>query len=119
MNAALETLLQIQDLKAQRKELEEGEAGRQMQEEEFNLDVEGALADLDTKIGELEAELEPQVRSRYQRVSKGLSRPVVPVINGLCYGCFVAVPTAVASEVTDQTRIRHCDHCGRFLYFVR
>lgn len=118
MEAQLEILLQIQDLKAQKKELAEGETGRTVQQEAFNLDVDQAIGELEEKIGELEAELDPAVRTRYQRLAGHLQRAVVPAINGTCYGCFVSVPTSVASEVGEQNRLRTCDHCGRFLYFV-
>lgn len=118
MNTQMEILLQVQDLKAQRKELAEGETSRQVQEEEFHLDVEKAVAELDEKIEELESELDPQVRRRYERLAGALTRPVVPAINGTCYGCFVSVPTAVASDPEEQKGLSTCDHCGRFLYFV-
>jgi predicted nucleic acid-binding Zn-ribbon protein len=116
MDAQLEILLQVQDLRAQRKELIEGETSRQVQEEAFNLDIDRAIADLDAKIDEVEAELDPAVRQRYDRLAGSMSRAVVPAINGTCYGCFVAVPTAVASDPAEP--LRACDHCGRFLYFV-
>jgi len=118
MNAQMEILLQIQDLKGQRKELGEGETARQVQEEQFNLDIETALAELDDRIEALETELDPTVRTRYDRLAKAMSRPVVPAINGTCYGCFVSVATAVASDPRERNRLRTCDHCGRFLYFV-
>ena len=118
MEAQTEILLQIQDLKAQRKELEEETTARQVQEEEFNLDVDAALSQLDRKVEELEAELPDQVRRRYERLAGALTRPVVPAINGVCYGCFVSVATAVASDPAEQQSLRTCDHCGRFLYFV-
>lgn len=118
MNADLETLLQIQDLKAQRGELAQGESSRQVQEEEFGLDVEQAVRDLDAKIEELEGELPEPIARRYRRLSVGLPRVVVPAINGVCYGCFVSVPTAVASDPAERARVQTCDHCGRFLYFV-
>ena len=118
MNAQLETLLQIQDLKGQRKELEDAGGGREIQEAEFNLDVETAIRELDGKIEELESDLDPLTRKRYERLSTGMSRAVVPAINGTCYGCFVAVPTSVSSDQTERNALRTCDHCGRFLYFV-
>ena len=118
MNADLETLLQIQDLKSQRRELERAGDARQVQEDQFNLDIEGALVALDGKVEELEGELEPAVRRRYQRLASAGERVVVPAINGTCYGCFVSVPTSVASDPEERARLRTCDHCGRFLYFV-
>ncbi|MBV9109134.1 MAG: nucleotide-binding protein, partial [Gemmatimonadetes bacterium] len=50
--------------------------------------------------------------------SARLPRVVVPVINGTCYGCFVAVPTAQASDAERNAEIRSCENCGRFLYHV-
>ena len=118
MNAQLETLLQIQDLKAQRREIQEPEGGRQVQEVEFGLDIEAAVRALEEKIGELEADLDPAVRQRYDRIRKAGGRVVVPAINGTCYGCFVSVATAVASDPAERSRLRTCESCGRFLYFV-
>jgi predicted nucleic acid-binding Zn-ribbon protein len=40
------------------------------------------------------------------------------VINGTCFGCFVSIPTAVASESDRNESLRYCDNCGRFLYLV-
>lgn len=118
MHPQLEILLQIQDLKAQHRELSTTEGGRQVEEEEFQVDVEKALALLEEKVQELEAELGEAVRSRYHRIAAGRGRAVVPVINGLCYGCFMAIPTALASEIVQNDDLRYCDHCGRFLYMI-
>ena len=118
MHPQLEILLQIQDLKAQRRELTQGDAGSQVQEEEFGLDIDQAVAQLDEKISAVEGELDPQTRSRYNRLASSLARVVVPAINETCYGCFVAVPTAVASDPAERGSLNTCAHCGRFLYFM-
>lgn len=116
MHQNLETLLEIQDLKTQRREMAEGE--REVQESVFGLSVDDAVQALDDKIAEMEQTLPPQVLSRYRRVSARLPRVVAPVINGTCYGCFVAVPTAQASHAERNAEIRACENCGRFLYHV-
>lgn len=118
MHAQLEVLLQIQDLKAQRREMEDSGGIRQVQEEQFNLDVDAALEALDGKIEELESDLDPGVRRRYDRMAAGIHRVVAPAINGTCYGCFVSVATSVASDRSERNSLRTCDNCGRFLYFV-
>ncbi|MBW3554236.1 MAG: hypothetical protein KY466_12025 [Gemmatimonadetes bacterium] len=118
MHPQLEVLLQIQDLKAQKRELEEAGGGRQVQEEQFKLDVPAALEALDGKIEELEGDLDPPVRRRYERMASGITRVVAPAINGTCYGCFVSVATSVASDRSERNSLRSCDNCGRFLYFV-
>jgi hypothetical protein len=118
MHAQLEILLQIQDLKAQRRELAQSDDATEVQREEFGLDIERAVGQLDEKIAGLEDELEPSIRSRYDRLATGVDRVVVPAINGTCYGCFVAVPTAVASDPAERNALTNCAHCGRFLYFM-
>jgi predicted nucleic acid-binding Zn-ribbon protein len=117
MNQNLEILLEIQDLKTQRREMEE-ESERMVQEAVFGLQVEDAMRQLDAKVAEMEASLPLPVLARYQRVSARMPRAVVAVINGTCYGCFVAVPTAQASDADRNAEIRSCQNCGRFLYYV-
>jgi predicted nucleic acid-binding Zn-ribbon protein len=116
MHPQLETLLEIQDLRSQRSELLEQGENRQVEEAVFNITVDDALAQLDEKIGEMEESLEPAVRGRYRKLSGSRGRFIVPVINGTCFGCFVAIPTALTSERNQE--LRYCDNCGRFLYLV-
>lgn len=116
MNSELQTLLEIQDLKTQRRELQE--SGGEMEREVFNIALDEAIRELDDKIEEMEAGLEPRVRTRYLRLAGKRGRAVVPVIRGTCYGCFVAVPTALASDAERNESLRVCESCGRFLYHV-
>jgi predicted nucleic acid-binding Zn-ribbon protein len=118
MHAQLEILLQIQDLKAQRRELADADAGGSMEQQEFNVDVESALRQLDEKIEEMKAGLEPRIRSRLDKFARGAGRPVVPLINGTCYGCFTTVPTAALRTLSSNDQVHACENCGRFLYAV-
>ena len=117
MHPQLETLLEIQDLKTQRRELDEA-SSREMQEAVFGLSTEQALSHLDAKIVELEESLPMQVRNRYRRIAAKQPRVVVPVIRGTCYGCFVQIPTALASDAERNEEVRSCQNCGRFLYLI-
>ena len=116
MHPQLETLLEIQDLKAQRSELTDQSEGRVVEEEVFNISIDSAVEQLDTKVAEMEESLDPRVRNRYKRLAGSRGRFIVPVINGTCFGCFVSIPTAVASERNEE--LRYCDNCGRFLYMI-
>jgi len=118
MHPELEILLEIQDLKSQRRELNEASSGRQVEEEVFHIGIEDALAQLDQKIEEMEASLTPGVRSRYRRLAGRSERTMVPVIGGTCYGCFVSIATAVVSDSERNEQMNHCDNCGRFLYLI-
>jgi uncharacterized protein len=118
MHAQLEMLLELQDLKSQRKELEDTPGERQVEEEVFHITIADALQELDRKIEEMEEALDPPVRNRYRRLAGKRPRVVVPVIRGTCYGCFVSVPTALASDADRNEDLRFCDNCGRFLYLI-
>lgn len=115
MNPTLMTLLEIQDLRSKRKELDETP---EIEEEQFNVDPVQAREQLDAKIGELAGGLEDRVRRRYERVEGSLDRVVVPVINGICYGCFVHVATATVGDEAPNAELQSCENCGRFLYFA-
>ena len=118
MHPHLETLLEIQDLTTQRRELAEAGGERDVQESVFGLSPEEAVRQIDEKITEMAETLPPQVRNRYQRLSARNPRFVVSVIRGTCYGCFVQVPTALASDADRNEEIRSCQSCGRFLYLI-
>lgn len=117
MHAQLEILLELQDLKAQRREMEDAaeETSLEIEKKVFHVEPGEAIEQLEEKIEEMEAALEPDVLKRYALVSARRSRAVVPVLNGVCYGCFMAMPTAM---VTSNDEIRWCEHCGSFVYFV-
>ncbi|HEX8211102.1 MAG TPA: C4-type zinc ribbon domain-containing protein [Longimicrobium sp.] len=117
MHPQLEALLEIQDLKTQRRELGET-SSRDVQEAVFGLSTDVALTILDEKIAEMEEALAPEVRNRYRRIANKQPRVVVPVIRGTCYGCFVQIPTALASDADRNEEVRSCQSCGRFLYLI-
>ncbi|HYW12728.1 MAG TPA: C4-type zinc ribbon domain-containing protein [Longimicrobium sp.] len=110
--------MELQDLKTQRRELAQGSADRLVQENVFGLSVDEALTTIDEKMAEMELTLPTNVRNRYQRMSAKHPRVVVPVLRGTCYGCFVQVPTALASDADRNEEIRACQSCGRFLYLI-
>jgi hypothetical protein len=118
MHPQLLLLLELQDLNAHYRELSAGTEMDAVESGHFNIDVSAASAELAEKIAQLEEALEPRIRSRYGRVKASLDRVVVPVINGVCYGCFVSIPTATAGEQDPNADLQGCQHCGRFIYIV-
>lgn len=118
MHAQLEILLEIQDLKSQRRELEELSEEREVEEGVFAMKIDDAVVQLAEKIAEMEASLEPRVQHRYRRLAGRRGRAIVPAIRGTCYGCFVSVPTALASDADRNEELRYCESCGRFLYLI-
>ena len=117
MHPQLELLMELQDMRAQSRALAE-ESIREVEREVFELTVDEARETLDAKILEVAEQLDADVRSRYDAIEGSLERVVVPVLNGVCYGCFVAAPTAWTSRTGRNDTITACSHCGRFLYYV-
>lgn len=117
MHPQLELLLEIQDLRSQETALRE-EALRDVESDVFAMQVDEAVEVLRDKIDELEERLELPVRRRYRTLVGKDMRPIVPVLQGTCYGCFMAVPTAWASEAERNAQIDVCENCGRFLYHL-
>lgn len=117
MHSQLAILLELQDLKAQKREIEEvaDETTRAIERDVFQLRIDDAAANLQVKIEEMEQSLEPEVASRYMAIASRRPRAVVPVLESLCYGCFTAMPTSLSR---DNENIRWCEHCGCFVYFV-
>ena len=119
MHPQLEILLQIQDLRSQRDRLAAPDPGeRDLQAEQFNVDVDRAITTLEQKIEAMESELDPAVRTRYDRIARGRDRVVAPVINGTCYACFVSISTASSASAEQNKLLRTCENCGRFIYLV-
>ena len=117
MHPQLEILLELQDLKAQQRELAEatGDTSHEIERKVFRVKPEDAAEQLQAKIEEMESVLAPEIAHRYRIISKRRTRAVAPVLNGICYGCFMAVPTGLP---VSNDEIRWCEHCGSFLYFV-
>jgi predicted nucleic acid-binding Zn-ribbon protein len=114
----LTTLLEIQDLRGQLRELVTDPAAAKVQAEHFNVDLAEAARTLEAKIAELVGALDVPIRRRFERMAASRERVVVPVIEGVCYGCFVSIATATAGEVGPNDVLRTCEGCGRFIYVL-
>ena len=116
MHPQLMLLLEIQDLHLQRQALLEEPGVEEVEEGQFKLNPKEAVAALDEKIGELKEGLDPAIRDRCQRGLPSLGRMLVPVIGGVCYGCFVSIPTSRSGELNEA--VQTCESCGRFIYIL-
>lgn len=117
MHSQLEILLELQDLKAQMREMEETaeESSFEIERDVFRVKPEDAVVQLQAKIAEMEKALSPEIAGRYDLLASRRPRAVAPVISGICYGCFTAVPTALEKN---NDAVQWCEHCGSFVYFV-
>ena len=117
MNDQLMLLLEIQDLHLHKTALLEEPGFDSMEVEHFNIDPQAAAQAIDEKIEELKKGLDPAIQQRCERGLPALGRMVVPVIGGICYGCFVSIPTSRTGDGTQEVEI--CESCGRFIYVLR
>ena len=116
MHPQMMLLLEIQDLHLQKAALLEEPGLTELEEGHFHIDPQQAASALDEKISELKDQLDPSIRNRCDRGLPSLGRMVVPVIGGVCYGCFMSIPTSRSGE--GHKLVQTCENCGRFIYFL-
>jgi predicted nucleic acid-binding Zn-ribbon protein len=118
MGEQLECLIKIQDLVNRRYEMENDTTVEQFQEMGFKIDRKRELKVLSETIEDLVGKLNQSTQDLYKRVSLKYTRPLAPVINGICYGCFVALPTAQDTGKKDGKTVETCSSCGRIIYWI-
>jgi hypothetical protein len=55
---------------------------------------------------------------RYERMQRSRVRgnAIVPVVNGVCQGCYMVVTKSLVAELMEGNALITCEHCGRILY---
>jgi predicted nucleic acid-binding Zn-ribbon protein len=61
-------------------------------------------------------EVEPEWLQEYDRMIIRRAKALVAVENGICTGCHMQVPPAVAHDARNPAIMTACSHCGRLLY---
>ncbi|HZI95139.1 MAG TPA: hypothetical protein VFE84_12905 [Patescibacteria group bacterium] len=112
MNAQLESMIMLQDLDLMIKEVSDQKTAIQMSRIGFEVN---AVDNLHEARQELANKIDPGLLSTYSRLMEKHQRAIVPVRNNVCLGCFLKQPTKYSA--TDE-KIRSCNHCNRFLYFI-
>lgn len=79
----------------------------------FQLD---GLSKLKDKREQVAKEIDPDTLSLYNKLRRKYRRPVVPITDNICLGCFIRQPT---SGSTDHESLRNCENCKRFLYELK
>jgi predicted nucleic acid-binding Zn-ribbon protein len=107
----LELLVLYQDLCLMLVESEEKE------KKEMGFSVKGK-----EKLIKAKEELEKNIKVNYIRVYNRLctryKRPIVPVQNNICLGCFARLPTSYIVPGRNEEVIFTCEQCGRILYWI-
>ena len=85
---------------------------------EFKVQLVDYLKSAEKKRKELCLEIDGKLLGEYERIRKRYGgRVVVQVINEFCGGCYVKLPSELATR--GKTEVLNCPNCGRFLYIVQ
>ncbi len=115
MNTQLQVLIALQDILLLIRDAKDPSRRKQYDRIGFKL---SNLKSLEATQHELEEQLDPAIRSQYGRMKKRYGRVVAPVINAVCHGCFVTIPSAIRGAEDRNKRLYRCENCGMFLYWV-
>ncbi|HUU27537.1 MAG TPA: hypothetical protein VM123_06975 [archaeon] len=111
----LRLLMFLQDLLCLKKEIQDFQVVEKYEEMGFPLDKKEQIEET---IKEVTAQLDPVLYRRFLRIAEKYDRPLAPVKNGVCYGCFVSAPTGSKLITQAKDVIEFCNHCGRILYKI-
>ena len=122
-----EILLLFDRIEETAKAVKASEAEFRLQEEELKRTKEAKEAELQELTRELAAlrgkrsatvkEIEASFLQTYIKLSKSRGVAVVPVEDGSCTGCHVALRPQFYNEVRRSDRLYTCENCQRILYY--
>ncbi len=77
------------------------------------------LTQLDASIETLMSELPVEVRSQFEKMQKKSGLAIVPIANGVCAACGMAIPVSQVHAVHAADALYQCPNCVRFLFFTK
>jgi predicted nucleic acid-binding Zn-ribbon protein len=115
MHPQLELLIMLHDVDLLLKELENSTRARQESDFGFVIDHNEEVAAAKAKI---EEQLDSKLLEEYRRLAARYGRAVAPVVDGICYGCFIRLPTDISVSKQRNEELFRCLNCGRYLYWI-
>lgn len=115
MNSQLQILIALQDILLLIRDAKDPVRKRKYGRLGFKI---SNLKSLEETQAELEKQLDPAIRNDYIRMKQRYGRVVAPVINSVCHGCFVTIPSAIRGAEDRNKKLYRCENCGMFLYWV-
>ena len=75
------------------------------------------LDELESSIGALSADLPVPIKNHFNRLVQKHPEAIVPIGNGLCTGCGMALTKSLVNSVHKAESLQRCPNCARFLYY--
>ncbi|MGE3063665.1 MAG: zinc ribbon domain-containing protein [bacterium] len=117
MNNQLQILIQLSDLDTQLEELKNDRI--RSKEESLGFKVHAKETEIKKFRDTLRNKIDRDLLTQYDRIIKRYKiRAVAQVNDGVCYGCFMALPTSYVSESDRNNKIITCPNCGRILFWI-
>jgi len=117
MNNQLQILIQLSDLDTQLEELKNERIKNK--EESLGFKVQAKETEIKKFRDSLRKRISSEMLNQYDRILKRYKmRAVAQVNDGVCYGCFMALPTSYVSELDRNNKIITCPNWGRILFWI-
>jgi predicted nucleic acid-binding Zn-ribbon protein len=108
LNKQLDFLVALQDLDIMIKDIEDVKT--------LGFEVAGKEKLLEAR-NELVKKISKPLLSNYNILRKRYKRPIVPVKDDVCLGCFMRIPTSLFTRGRMDNQVINCEGCGRILYW--
>ena|GEM_PF-138086 len=76
------------------------------------------LDQMDAAIKDMHDKLQPETRTRFDRLYRKDPIVIVPISNGVCAGCGLRLPISLVQAVRQEKEIHGCPSCARMLYYL-
>lgn len=107
MQRVVNQLIQLQDLIFARDQQEASMPGARLSQ--LDSAIQGMLDDLP----------DDTIRGHFVKMHKKASLAIVPISNGVCSACGMAIPVSQVHAVHAADNIYHCPNCARFLFYPK
>jgi len=114
MHRELELLIKLHDIDMMIRDASEERYASEEKDLGFVL---ANLASLRKARAEIREQISPETISHYDKLFKKFGRAIAPVNGGICYGCFLQLPTLFVQDSNENEGIGVCPKCRRFLYW--
>ena len=115
MHRELELLIKLHDLDIMIRDASEEQYANEEKDMGFVL---RNLSSLQQAREDLRGQVSPETISHYDKLFAKYGRSISPVNNGVCYGCFLQLPTLFVQESSQNEGLGVCPKCRRFLYWL-